>query len=141
MTMNTIHAMVMIKANQFIAQITALIMATSSNALYAVSIGSMMTVLIGDDRNVRYLWIPGGRWRWSTLPRANLGILCTGRSPQTSGGRLDLRRSQVRNHCDSKLNSFEPTDQTESEKRNEHVQTNQAFEVGFFLLALLFTFH
>jgi hypothetical protein len=31
---------------------------------------------------------------------------------------------QVGNHCDSKLNSFEPTDQTESEKRNENVESD-----------------
>jgi hypothetical protein len=60
--MITTHAMAMTEENLFIAQITALIMATLSNALYAVSIGSTMTVLIGDDCNVRYLWIPSGRW-------------------------------------------------------------------------------
>jgi len=36
----------------------------------------------------------------------------------TLNGVLEL---EVGNHCDSKLNSFEPTDQTESEKRDEDV--------------------
>jgi hypothetical protein len=36
---------------------------------------------------------------------------------------------QVRDHCDNKTYSFEATDQTESEKRNEDVQTDESFEV------------
>jgi hypothetical protein len=36
---------------------------------------------------------------------------------------------QVGNHADSKTYSFEATDQTESEKRDEHVQTDESFEV------------
>jgi hypothetical protein len=37
--------------------------------------------------------------------------------------------SQVGNHCDSKLNSFKPTDEAESKKRHEDVQTDETFEV------------
>lgn len=33
----------------------------------------------------------------------------------------DVCISEVRNHLDSKLNSLETTDQTESEKRNDHI--------------------
>jgi hypothetical protein len=36
---------------------------------------------------------------------------------------------QVGNHCDSKANSFEATDQTESKKRDEDIQTDESFEV------------
>ena len=40
-----------------------------------------------------------------------------------------LAVSEVGDHGNSKSNSLEPTDQTESEKRDEHVQTDEAFEV------------
>lgn len=36
---------------------------------------------------------------------------------------------QVGNQFDSKANSLEATDHTESEKRNEDVQTDESFEV------------
>lgn len=36
---------------------------------------------------------------------------------------------QVGDHADSKLNSFEATDKAESEKRDEDVQPDEAFEV------------
>jgi hypothetical protein len=36
---------------------------------------------------------------------------------------------QVRDHCDNKANSFEATDQTESEKRDEDIQPDESFEV------------
>lgn len=36
---------------------------------------------------------------------------------------------KVGNHADSKTNSLEATDQTESEKGNKHIQTDQPFEV------------
>ena len=37
--------------------------------------------------------------------------------------------SEVGDHADSKLNSFEATDKAESEKRDEDVQTDDPFEV------------
>jgi hypothetical protein len=36
---------------------------------------------------------------------------------------------QVRDHLDNKANSFEATDQTESEKRDEDIQPDESFEV------------
>jgi hypothetical protein len=36
---------------------------------------------------------------------------------------------QVRDHCDSKTNSFEATDQTESKKRDQDIQPDESFEV------------
>ena len=36
---------------------------------------------------------------------------------------------QVGDHCDSKANSFEATDQTESEKRDQDIQPDEPFEV------------
>ncbi len=36
---------------------------------------------------------------------------------------------QVGNQAETKLNSLEPTDQTESEKGNEDIQTDEPFEV------------
>jgi hypothetical protein len=36
---------------------------------------------------------------------------------------------QVRDHCDNKANSFEATDQTESEKRDEDIQPDESFKV------------
>jgi hypothetical protein len=36
---------------------------------------------------------------------------------------------QVGDHADSKLNSFKPTDEAESKKRHEDVQTDEPFEV------------
>jgi hypothetical protein len=40
-----------------------------------------------------------------------------------------LAVSEVGDHLDNKTYSLEATDQTESEKRNEDVQTDEAFEV------------
>jgi len=40
-----------------------------------------------------------------------------------------LASSEVGNHGNSKSNSLEPTDQTESEKRDEHIQADETFEV------------
>ena len=36
---------------------------------------------------------------------------------------------KVGNHTDSKADSFKATDETESKKRDEDIQTNQSFEV------------
>jgi hypothetical protein len=36
---------------------------------------------------------------------------------------------QVGNHGDSKLNSFKPTDEAESKKRDEDIQPDQPFKV------------
>jgi hypothetical protein len=36
---------------------------------------------------------------------------------------------QVRDHLDNKANSFEATDQTESEKRDQNIQPDESFEV------------
>ena len=38
-------------------------------------------------------------------------------------------RSEIRNHRDSKLNSLEATDKTESKKRDQDIQPNESFEV------------
>jgi len=38
-------------------------------------------------------------------------------------------RSEVGNQADTKLNSLEATDQTESKKGDEHIQTDQPFKV------------
>jgi hypothetical protein len=59
-TTNMIHAMVMTKASQFIAQITAWITAMKSNAPSAVFNGRMMTGRIGVESHMRGLWL---RWR------------------------------------------------------------------------------
>ena len=49
--------------------------------------------------------------------------------------------SKVRNQTDTKLNSLEATDQTESEKGNEDIEFNHAFKVGFFFLTAFFACH
>ena len=41
----------------------------------------------------------------------------------------DVCASEIRDHADSKLNSFKATDEAESKKRDEDVQPNEPFEV------------
>jgi hypothetical protein len=41
----------------------------------------------------------------------------------------DVHKSEVRDQFDSKTNSLEPTDHTESKKGHEDVQANESFEV------------
>ena len=41
----------------------------------------------------------------------------------------DVCASEIRDHGNSKAHSFEATDQTESEKRNEDVQPDESLEV------------